>query len=242
MLTLLADLRGAIALLTRLHVPGHATSRGAWAWPVVGGLVGGLTGLAWFALRRLGLPAAPVAWLVLGCGLLLTGALHEDGLADVADGFGGGASRARKLEIMHDSHIGTYGVAALVVVLAVRATSLAAIADPAWGWRALVMAGALGRAAMCLPLLLSRPARADGLGAALGPAMRLSAVAGLCLGAVPAFLLWPAHGAALAVAAAWMAGLGMAWLAQRQIGGHSGDVFGAAEMLAECAVLVTLCA
>jgi len=208
----------------------------------VGVLVGALTGLAWFALRRAGVPPSPAAWLVLGFGLLLTGALHEDGLADVADGFGGGASRARKLDIMRDSRIGTYGVVALVVALALRATALSAIADPAWGWRALVVAATLGRAAMCLPLLLIPPARPDGLGAALGQAMRLSAVAGLILGTIPAFLLFAAHGAALAVAGAASAGLGMAWLARRQIGGHSGDVFGATEMLAECAVLVTLCA
>ena len=99
-----------------------------------------------------------------------TGALHEDGLADVADGFGGGATRARKLEIMRDSRIGAYGAIAIALALILRVGALAAALDGGF-WRAalsLMLVAALSRAAALTPLALLPPARADGAGAAAG--------------------------------------------------------------------------
>ena len=87
------------------------------AWPVVGLLIGAVAGLVLWAGAQLGLHPMAAAFLGLTTGALITGALHEDGLADVADGFGGGASKAKKLAIMKDSHIGAYGVLALIMVI-----------------------------------------------------------------------------------------------------------------------------
>ena len=98
-------------------------------FPVVGALIGLSIGCLCLALRAAGLPDLAAAALALGAGALLTGALHEDGLADVADGFGGGRDTASKLEIMRDSRLGTYGALILLVGFAAKVSALSAIPD-----------------------------------------------------------------------------------------------------------------
>ncbi len=236
-----AGLIAALMLLTRLPVAGFAGTNatgaaGIWAYPAVGAIVGLIGAAAYWLAAKLGLPPPLAAILAIGAGLLITGALHEDGLADTADGFGGGGTRARKLEIMRDSRIGSFGALALILALGLRAAALATFGDPGRVAVALVASGVLGRAAMIGMLLALPPARPDGLAAALGPVPLAPAVAGLALAC--ACLLLP-HGAS-ALLAAVAAGAGMAWLARRQIGGHTGDVLGATEQVAECAVLLAL--
>ena len=108
------DLLAATAFLTRMPVPpGHwppNLARAYRAFPLVGAGIGAAIGALYLLLLRSGLPAIAAAALALGAGALLTGALQEDGLADIADGFGGGGDRVAKLEVMRDSRIGTYGV------------------------------------------------------------------------------------------------------------------------------------
>lgn len=122
-------------LLTRLpagksvSLDNSTVARAAWIFPVVGLLVGATGGGVFMLASHLGLGIASAALLAMGTQVLLTGALHEDGLADTADGFGGGRGRERKLEIMRDSRIGTYGVVALVLVLSLRFTALQDIAS-----------------------------------------------------------------------------------------------------------------
>ncbi len=231
---------GALQLLTRLPVGRlPAAEGGAWAWPVVGMLLGAIAGGVDWAARLLGCPPALAAAWTLAAQVLLTGGLHEDGLADTADGFGGGATAARKLDIMRDSRIGSFGALALVLSLAVRGTAIAGIAAPGV---ALIVAGALGRAAMVLARLSSPPARPDGMAARLpAPRAGTSAVA-LGLAAVCALVLVPARMAALLLAATAAISLGMARLAVRQVGGHTGDVLGAVEVATECVVLSLLSA
>ena len=133
-----ASLRAAVELLTRLPVPPARDWRpqdaidGAAAYPLVGALVGAL--LAGLALL-LGLTAlTPLlqALLLVGAGLLLTGAMHEDGLADAADGLFGGWTPQRRLEIFRDSRVGTYGALALGWAVAVRVAALLALDPAAW--------------------------------------------------------------------------------------------------------------
>jgi hypothetical protein len=134
--SLIADMRTAISLSTRIPVGPTAPvaegdiARASWALPVAGILVG-LTGaiVYWLAIR-LHLQPEPAAMLALGATILVTGAMHEDGLADAADGFGGGKTAEQKLEIMRDSRIGAFGACALIVSIVLRWSSLAAIADP----------------------------------------------------------------------------------------------------------------
>ncbi|MFT7596440.1 MAG: adenosylcobinamide-GDP ribazoletransferase, partial [Paracoccaceae bacterium] len=125
-----SDVAVAFVLLTRLPLPtlpDHAFARqahAAWAFPLVGLVVALLAGGMGWAALRLGLPASIAAGLVLGAQIMLTGAMHEDGLADTADGLWGGFNADRRLEIMKDSAIGTYGVLALILSLGLRWAAL----------------------------------------------------------------------------------------------------------------------
>jgi adenosylcobinamide-GDP ribazoletransferase len=232
------ELAAALMLLTRLpvvrSVPPQA--RGVWAYPIVGAAVGVICALAYWLAAKLGLPSPIAAIGVVIVSVFVTGALHEDGLADTADGFGGGATVARKLEIMRDSRIGSFGALALILSVGLRVAAIAALAEPASVAVALVAAGVLGRGAMIGVMLALPPARSDGMAASLGPVPPVPSVIGLAIAA--ACILLP-HGARALVAAV-LAGGGMVWLARRQVGGYTGDVLGATEQVAECAVLVAM--
>ena len=243
----LDDLRTAVAFLTRLPMP-HPTGpmpqnfvRAHRLFAVVGAAIGGAGGIFCLGLRAIGLPDLAAAGLALGAGALLTGALHEDGLADVADGFGGGRDTAAKLEIMRDSRLGTYGALMLLVVFVAKVSALAVLPD-AFVVRGLIAAHALARGVLPAMSMGLAYARKDGLAANAGrPDLATAATAG-ALALIIAWLALPwreAFGAALAAAAC---AAGMAWLAQRQIGGQTGDVLGGAEQLGETAILLLLAA
>lgn len=240
---LLRELRVATGFLTRLPVrwpdaaPADALARSMRVFPLVGAGIGLAAGLAWALALGLGTPHLVAALLALAAQALLTGALHEDGLADVADGFGGGRDRDRTLEIMRDSRIGSYGTLALVLSVGLRAAALAAIASPWAGVAALAAAGAVSRATCPALLAWLPPARTDGLGAGAGRAPSEALAVALGLAACFALLLLGlGHGLAALVLAALPA-WALAGLARRRIGGHTGDVLGAAQQLAEVAVL-----
>ena len=216
-------------------------NRIAWAAPVTGALIGLAAGFVLAFSTLLGLPAFVRAALATSALVAATGALHEDGLADVADGFGGGATRARKLEIMRDSGIGAFGAAALGLALILRVAALsAALAFGFWhAAAALILVAALSRAGALTPLALLPPARTDGTGAAAGrldPGALVAAwgaaVVIACVLGLGLFGLAHALAATIASgAAAWA----MTDLARRQIGGQTGDVAGAAQQCAEIA-------
>ncbi len=241
-----ADLVAAFGLLTRLPLPrgvtGSATGQSVWAWPVVGVVVG-LIGAAGQALAwRFGLSP----WL---CGLvavlamvIATGGFHEDGLADTADGIGGGATPEKRLLIMKDSRIGSFGALALIGSLGLRVGALAQIAEPGRVVVALVVAAVFGRVAMPGVLMLSGPARPDGLAAALGPVDRPRLYLGWAIALVVAFVLLRPHEALVAVFVTMLVAAGMAALGQQSLGGYTGDTLGATEQLAEGAVLLVLAA
>src|SRR5439155_151891 len=194
---------------------------------------GGLAALAFLFALLLG-SGIPVAALIgLIAGLAVTGAFHEDGLADTADGFGGGHDRETKLAIMRDSRQGTFGILALLLSLGLRAAALGAIGEPIHAGLALVAAHAASRGALPLTMRLLRPARADGLGAMAGTPSLAVAVVAAALGiAIALAALGPARGAgALVIGAAAVALTAM--LARRQIGGYTGDVLGAFQQIGE---------
>lgn len=243
----LDDLRIAIAFLTRLPMPHpdgarpESFARAQRLFPLVGAGIGAAVGLFCLLLRSIGVPDLAAAALALGGAALLTGALHEDGLADVADGFGGGRDVAAKLAIMRDSRLGTYGALALVASFAAKLAAIAALPD-GMVVQGLVTAHALGRGV--LPwIAISLPyARKDGLAANAGrPDGAIAAVAaGIAL--LIAILALPLGSALLAAIAAGASALIMMQLARRQIGGQTGDVLGGAEQVAETAILVLLAA
>ncbi len=229
-----------VPLLHRLGAP-SALSRALRAFPLVGAAIGLAAGLVYWLATVFGLASLPAALLTVGATAWMTGALHEDGLADCADGFGGGRDRATKLAIMHDSRIGSYGVLALVIGVGLRAGALAAL-GPADAAAALVAAHATSRAAMPLLMALLEPARSDGLAATLGRPSELVLAQAVILGVLMcALVTGPLAGiAALSFAALVLAGLEA--LARRQIGGYTGDVLGAAQQVTEIAILLALSA
>lgn len=253
-----ADLAAALRFCSRLPVPRlpgetdpHAPPRAARLarlLPVAGALIGAFGGAVLAGALRLGLGPWLSAVLAVAGLTLATGAFHEDGLADTADGFGGGRTPEARLAIMRDSRIGAFGAAALILAFHLRIAALAALAvrlDPLAAAAAVVLAAAVSRVAQLLPLGLLRPARSDGASAAFGrvPLAALAVAglvtAGLALVLVRATAL-PAAGAALGSGLAAAAALGLAGLSRRLIGGQTGDVAGAAQQLAEIAALVGL--
>ena len=241
------DIAESLRFFTRLRVgePGPSApldiDRIAWAAPVAGVAVGLIGALILALTALLGLPLILRAGLTTAALVVATGALHEDGLADVADGFGGGATRTKKLEIMRDSRVGAYGAIALALALILRVGALAAALDGGF-WRAalsLMLVASLSRAAALTPLALLPPARADGAGAAAGllDSNALAAAWGSAL-VIALVIGLAALGLAHALLAALMSGAGallMVALARRAIGGQTGDVAGAAQQCAEIA-------
>lgn len=245
----LSDLGTALSLLSRIPVPldharaGARAAQAAWAYPLAGALLAVLVGGGGWALSAMGIAAGPVAALVLGAQVMVSGALHEDGLADSADGFWGGWDPARRLEIMRDSRIGAYGVLALGLSLLLRWTCLATIlgaAGPAALLGTLVAAGAVSRASMVAVMHALPFARDDGLSRRVGTPPRWAVVlaAGLALGA--SGLLWGVSGALLLGLSGAAAALVVGRLARARIGGQTGDVLGATQQVAECLALLVL--
>jgi len=242
---LLDDAAFALTLLTRLPLPAQQpvhsdTARAVWAFPLVGALVGLIAALFYAAALALGLPPLLGALIALAASALVTGALHEDGLADLCDGFGGGWERAAKLTIMHDSRLGTYGALGLFFALALLAGAIAALAAPLPVLVTLIAAGTVSRAAIALVLLILPPARNDGLAATAANDNQTRCTVALALGALIAILMLGVSTGLIAVLAAAAGGLIVAALAHRQIGGFTGDVLGAAQQVAEIGVLLAV--
>ena len=241
------DFAVATALLTRLPMERAAPADGTiaeagWAFPLVGAGIGALAAMAFLLAELLGLGPAPAAFLAVLAGVALTGALHEDGLADTLDGLMGGREREAKLAIMRDSRQGTHGVLALVFSVGVRAAALAAMAEPLHAGLALLAAHSFSRGLLPATMRALAPARQDGLGATAGTPSRSVAIVAAAIGLVVAIgALGPANGGTgiiLAAAAVAFAAL----LARRQIGGYTGDVLGAFQQTGEIVMLLVAAA
>jgi adenosylcobinamide-GDP ribazoletransferase len=235
----------AIQFLTRIPTPELRGFQADWPvratrfFPLVGQLVGLLAALVWIGAGRLW--SAPVAAvLAVGAAVLATGGFHEDGLADTADGLGGGRTRDERLRIMKDSRVGGFGVMALIVTLALRAAALAAL--PPWpGALALVASHGAGRAAAVAVMRLTPYAgevvRAKGRPADLRPSAAETLFAVAC-GIVTLLLALPWRPALAAATLALLAAGALAAASRRLIGGHTGDVLGGVEQMVEAAVLL----
>ncbi|WP_173979729.1 adenosylcobinamide-GDP ribazoletransferase [Magnetospirillum sp. UT-4] len=241
--TLLSELLLAAGFLTRLPLPAAAWREGGLAasmrlFPLVGAGIGLGGGLVFLAAEAL-LPPLPAALLAVLATVLLTGALHEDGLADTADGLGARGGRDTRLEVMRDSRTGAYGVLALLFSVGLRVAALAAAPSGLAGLGALVAAAALSRAMVPAAMQVMAPARADGLGAGAGVPH-----AGVAAQAAVLGVLLAIAGLGLAAPAAVLAALvlagGVVMLARRALGGFTGDVLGAVQQAAEIGVLLAV--
>ena len=234
----------AVQFLTRLPTPRIALFepdmpvRAARYYPLVGHLVGAICAVVWLgALRLWNAPVAAVSAVVAG--MLITGGFHEDGLADTADGLGGGQTAERRLEIMKDSRIGSYGALALIASALLRVSALASLA-PAAGALALVVAHGAARATAVM-VMGSTPYVGD-IGAAKGRAAGVRVrgremLAAAVIGFAPLALLPLRQGVVASLLVA-LAATALALTARRLIGGHTGDVLGGVEQVAETALLL----
>lgn len=218
-------------------------ARMAWTFPVIGALIGLIEGILYAA--GIGLHLGPLTGAILSVagGVALTGALHEDGLADTFDGFGGGTSRANKLEIMRDSRLGTYGALGLLFAMLLRIAALTALAPlgPLRVMLVLIAGEAVARAAMVRLWHELPAARSEGLsasGAPDHPTMVLAIAIGLGLAILTVLPAAGLYAALWGVAAAAAASLAFTRLCRHQIGGQTGDTLGAVEQLALTAFLL----
>ncbi|MHA6262417.1 adenosylcobinamide-GDP ribazoletransferase [Arenibacterium sp. CAU 1754] len=235
----------ACLLLTRLPLPrlpdqafAHQ-ARAVWAFPLVGLLVGALAASAGWAALAIGMPAGVAAGVILSVQIILTGAMHEDGLGDTADGLWGGHTPERRLEIMKDSAIGTYGVLALLLSLGLRWIALTALVPLGLG--TVVAVAALSRAGMPTVMAALPHARSSGLSHHVGaPSGAIAGIAIALGGAIALALCGPAILAP--TVAAGSAVLALALIARAKIGGQTGDILGTAQQLCEVALLLGLVA
>ncbi|MCG7491948.1 adenosylcobinamide-GDP ribazoletransferase [Thalassobius sp. Cn5-15] len=239
----LSDIGVSLALLSRIPIPLDRTwfkrgARAAWAYPLTGVLIGCIASVAATIAVITGIDSQLTALLILSLSVLITGAMHEDGLADCADGFWGGWTRERRLEIMKDSQIGTYGVLALILCFGLRWWGLTQLLDAGAIW-ALVAIATLSRAAMSAVMAALPHARDTGLSHSQGRPDALTAgiaaaiaiaVASLTLGAN----IW------IALPATLLAASTAALIARAKIGGQTGDVLGATQQSSEVFMFIAL--
>jgi adenosylcobinamide-GDP ribazoletransferase len=236
------DLPAALGLLTRLPVVvdgPRAMDRGAasaWTYPLVGVVLGVILAAATAVMLAVGIPSGIVAGLVLAGSVVMTGAMHEDGLADSADGLWGGWNKARRLEIMKDSYIGVYGVCAIALSLLIRWLALVVIVSLGAYWVAFISAGAVSRAAMVVVMAALPNARDGGLSRNVG--RPTTATMWLALAISLGFTLLCGYPWIIAVAMA--ATLACTLIARAKIGGQTGDILGATQQVVEMAVLIAI--
>ena len=214
----------------------------AWSFPLVGAGIGAAVAFAFLLAQLVGLGDWPAALLAVLTGLALTGALHEDGLGDAADGLIGGRDRDHALAVMRDSRLGTFGVLAIVASVLLRGAALAGIGDAVHAGLGLIAAHAASRAVLPVAMRTITPARADGLGVEAGRPSASVATAAMTIGVLISLAaLGPTRGA-IALGAAGAAVFASGVLAQRRIGGYTGDVLGAFQQIGEIVMLLTAAA
>ncbi len=213
-------------------------------WPLVGWLSGGLTALLLMGLGSI-LPWAIAVVLALAGRLLLTGALHEDGLADFFDGFGGGGDKARILAIMKDSHIGTYGVIALIFYILLTAATLWSLGSRIAPW-AIFAADPLSKGLAAQLTNFLPYARTEGAKNGISYSRMGAGMLTLCIASaiIPAALAIVYEGWAFGLSALFAYGTLaiLIWLMWRKIGGYTGDCCGATALLCELTYILALSA
>lgn len=235
------DVWAAFSLLTRLPVPvdharaGERAAAAAWAYPLVGLVLGGMAGVLGLILGWLGVPAGMTAGFILLTMAMATGAMHEDGLADFADGVWGGNTAERRLEIMKDSRIGAYGAIALMLFLLMRFSGIIALS----GWELMAILAAVGAASrglMVVVMFAVDPAKPSGLSASAGQPTAQKAGVALAIGLGACTLLTGLSGVILFAVMA-LTIIPISAIAMNKLNGQTGDVLGAIQQCAEVAGL-----
>ena len=245
--TLLRDLKIAIVFLTRLpvRIDGRIgigdLARTVQFFPLVGILVGATGGAVYFLASLAELPTLPGSILALAAMAFISGALHEDGLADTADALGT-TDRAKALEIMHDSRIGTFGALAVLFAVLARLSAFATFWEPTMFLAAVIAAASFSRAVLPVVMLVQPSAREEGLAAETGRPAPERVLVGVVFGIAITFAALPPLTALAALCISGMIAALVALLLGRRFGGCTGDTLGAVQQLTEVAFLLTLVA
>ncbi|MBL95665.1 MAG: Adenosylcobinamide-GDP ribazoletransferase [Alphaproteobacteria bacterium MarineAlpha3_Bin5] len=239
------DIKVAATFLLRVPVPvphdmwEKGLTTAIRAFPIVGAFVGLISGLIMYLLLNANFPPLLCALGAITSQILITGALHEDGLADFTDGLGGGKDRQQCLAIMRDPRIGTFGVLALIFSVGFRVSALASI--PASEiLLALIAAGLCSRSFVPIPMIFLMPAHENGLGASAGKPEISAATTAILIGVVPLFFFFTFHQACLIIILCFAILVALMFIAQKKLGGFTGDVLGTMQQLTEAAVLVLI--
>jgi len=234
----------ALAFFTRIPVPSGPWQQVSLAasmrmFPLIGAGVGAVISLAyWLSTGLLDAPAIAGAVIAVAAGILITGALHEDGLADFWDGFGG-QDRTQRLAIMRDSHLGSYGAIALICILILRIAVISS-GTPARIAGMLIAAAALSRTAAVILAHLLPPARGDGLSASAGTLPLPIALGATITGLLAALIFLPLT-ALLPALIAMATGIALLhFLSAGRLGGQTGDVLGATQQMTEALILISI--
>lgn len=252
--TLVNETARAIGFLSRIPVSARyfenhdgSLSRTVMAFPLAGFVISLPAALLLTLLTLVGAPPFVTVLTALTLQILVTGALHEDGLCDTADGLGGGRDRDRALAIMKDSRIGTYGALALILSVGLRAAALAGVVStesPFAGAFAWLTAAALSRAVMVWHWSALPPAKADGVATSVGTpdgaALRIALVSALALTALLGLFARPLGAVIGALVATGLLTVGFTRFVKSKIGGHTGDTIGASQQVAEVGFLLAL--
>jgi adenosylcobinamide-GDP ribazoletransferase len=245
------DIRLVLSFFTRLPVkapsdggdaPAGSLAQAARAFPIAGLAVGLVGALIYFLAMELGLSGLLAALLAVAATVIVAGALHEDGLADFADMLGVRGDRARKLEVMRDSRIGSYGVLALGFSVAIKVGAIVGLGEPRLVGGALIAAHVMGRAVLPVIMRSLPMARSDGLAHGAGKPSSAGMYQSLGLGLLlSAFACGPGP-ALVSLVVGVVAAYLVSEIARRQIGGYTGDVLGAAQEVAQLAILINIVA
>lgn len=237
----------ALVLLSRMAIPtqpkwfeNRASDR--WAYSLAGLLIALPAVVITALLRNLGMPDEIAAIFLVALPMILTGALHEDGLSDCADGFWGGQAAQKRLEIMKDSNLGTYGTLTLVIITLASWVSYGALLKEETAWPAAVIAiHMFSRASILIPMTFLPHARSGGLAAHVGKSNTQDCLIAFAISTGFA-IVWFAGNAISMALIAGLSGFGAQILAQRKIGGQTGDVLGATQQVTALLLLIYLAA
>ena len=244
------DFRIAVGFLTVLpigpsaNIDDHRAGLrfGARAFPLAGLVIGLFGALVYAVAHMLHLPPEAAGFIAIGAMTVLTGAIHEDGLADTADGAMAREHMPERLAIMRDSRIGTFGTLSLIIVVGIKTGIIGAIGWPDQVAPLLIGCAAASRAVLPAMMRLMRPARGDGLAFSAGRPEENQVVMAAVLGAIFALLLLGLAAGLVAMVAGIAAAAMVAWIAQKRLGGVTGDVLGAAQQATEAAMMLAVVA
>ena len=244
------DFRIAVGFLTVLpigpsaNIDDHRAGLrfGARAFPLAGLVIGLFGALVYAVAHMLHLPPEAAGFIAIGAMTVLTGAIHEDGLADMADGAMAREHMPERLAIMRDSRIGTFGTLSLIIVVGIKTGIIGAIGWPDQVAPLLIGCAAASRAMLPAMMRVMRPARGDGLAFAAGRPEENQVVMAAVLGAFFALLLLGLTAGLVAIVAGIGAAATIAWIAQKRLGGVTGDVLGAAQQVTEAAMMLAVVA